>query len=449
MSFLVIPSSVGAAEGDMVTYPGAGDWPYDIAFDGTNMWTANTVGRSVTRVSPAGVMTTYSVGAGIPTGIAFDGTSMWAANSTGENSVKKISSVGTMTTYGGMTTAPWGIAFDGTNMWTTHYWDNVLTKVSPTGVKTVYPGPLAMRYSGIAFDGTNMWVTSSWGNSVTKVSPTGAMTEYSGVSSPGRIAFDGTNMWTANYMNDSVTKVSPTGAMTTYAVSSPLGIAFDGTDMWVTNYDDNSVTKISPIGVMTTYAGTGLRPVGIAFDGTSMWTANSGDDSVTKISTDVVLLASTLEICIDDGTGVFIPIASGGGGTFTLQQMEIGNTKTLRAFYDNDGNLCAGSDVTTTGATWNAALNNPNDAVDVVSGTVTAIANGAESFTVSLSGQTITGTVTVAPIAPPCSSCADEDEQHCPTEAWVSGCGTNCGPGNPVLGTRSCDLNWKEVRPGQ
>ena len=152
---------------------------------------------------------------------------------------------------------------------------------------------------------------------------------------------------------------------------------------------------------------------------------------------------STLEICIDDG-GTLVPLASGNNGTFTLQQMEIGNTKTLRAFYDNDGNSCAGSDITSS-AVWNDALNNPNNAVNVVSGTVTAIANGTESFTASSNGQTITGTVTVAPIVPPCSTCNDEKTQHCPTEAWTSGCGASCASGT---GTRTCDMNWKEVTPG-
>jgi hypothetical protein len=176
----------------------------------------------------------------------------------------------------------------------------------------------------------------------------------------------------------------------------------------------------------------------------SAWSTEFGWIDMSGASIGAVS-ASALEICIDDGTGTFIPIASGDGDTFTLQQMEIGNTKTLKAFYDNDGIACAGSDITAT-AGWNGTLNNPNDAVTVVSGIVTAIANGTESFTVSSSGQTITGTVTVAPIVPPCSSCNDEKAQHCPTETWMSGCGANCAAGT---GTRYCDFNWKEVAPGQ
>ena len=73
----------------LATYSGTGDCPYGIAFDGTNMWTANYDDDSVTKITPTGVMTTYT----------------------------------------GTGTGPAGIAFDGTNMWTTNYWADSVTKV--------------------------------------------------------------------------------------------------------------------------------------------------------------------------------------------------------------------------------------------------------------------------------------------------------------------------------
>jgi hypothetical protein len=267
----------------MTTYSGSGNTPLAIAFDGTNMWTANTYDNSVTKITPTGSMTTYSGTGGMPVAIAFDGTNMWTANDLGF-SVTKIKPNGAMTTYSGKGIQPLGIAFDGTNMWTANY-NGSVTKITPTGIMTTYSGTCYLP-QGIAFDGTNMWTVNEGDNSVTKITPTGGMTTYFGTGpSPQGIAFDGTNMWTANSGNDSVTKITPIGKMTTYSGTGyfPQGIAFDGTNMRTSNQGDYSVTKITPNGKMTTYSGTGSAPYGIAFDGTNMWTTSKNDNSVTKI----------------------------------------------------------------------------------------------------------------------------------------------------------------------
>jgi len=73
----------------MTTYTGTGSGPYGIAFDGTNMWTANYGGSSVTKITPSGTMTTYTGTGANPLAIAFDGANMWTPNQ-GNNSVTKI-----------------------------------------------------------------------------------------------------------------------------------------------------------------------------------------------------------------------------------------------------------------------------------------------------------------------------------------------------------------------
>ena len=268
----------------MTTYSGLGGSPYGIAFDGTNMWTANPYDSSVTKITPTGGMTTYKGTGNRPYSIAFDGTNMWTAN-WGDSSVTKITPTGVMTTYSGTGRYPEAIAFDGTNMWTANANDSIssVTRITLTGTMTTYKGT-GIGPVGIAFDGINMW-TANYGGSVTKVTPTGSMTTYSGTGKgPNAIAFDGTNMWTAN-VDGSVTKITSTGMMTTYSgVGVQLeGIAFDGTNMWTTDFGgNNSVIKIMPTGKMTTYSGTG-SPYGIAFDGTNMWTTNIIFWKVTKI----------------------------------------------------------------------------------------------------------------------------------------------------------------------
>ena len=99
----------------------AGPNPYGIAFDGTNMWVANTDlsvdggAGDVTVLSTEGMpprTIPFPQGSN-PYAIAFDGTNMWVASIDGN--VVALSSNGDMT---GLTfhvgTTPKGIAFDGT-----------------------------------------------------------------------------------------------------------------------------------------------------------------------------------------------------------------------------------------------------------------------------------------------------------------------------------------------
>jgi hypothetical protein len=121
--------------GSTTDYTGTDLGPTAIAFDGTNMWTANygsfsgpplfsfqNNSNSVTKITPSGAMTTYKGIVSAPGAIAYDGTNMWTANYfvggvTYGNSISEISPTGTVTNYTGVGIAPSGIAFDGTNMW--------------------------------------------------------------------------------------------------------------------------------------------------------------------------------------------------------------------------------------------------------------------------------------------------------------------------------------------
>jgi hypothetical protein len=259
--------------------------PESIAFDGTNMWTANYGGGSVSKITASGTVTTYGGLGGSPSGVAFDGTNIWVSNY-GGNSVSKITSVGATSTFA-VSGGPNDIAYDGAgHMWTVNYGGNSMSEISSTGT-VMHTYSIGANPYGIAFDGTNMWATNMTDSTVSKVTPTGTTTTYSVGWNPARIAFDGTNMWTANDIGSSVTKITPTGTTTEYSVSGyPYGIAFDSNGyMWTANYGGNSVSKISSTGTVLSYDGTGYlsNPHSIAFDGANMWVANYGGNSVTKV----------------------------------------------------------------------------------------------------------------------------------------------------------------------
>jgi len=281
----------------MTTYAGTGKGPLGIAFDGINIWTANSGGNSVTKIATDGAMATSPTTSdnSRPNDIAFDGKNMWSANF-GNNSVAVISptgvGTGAGTIYGSGVNSiikPLRIAFDGINMWTVNQGqgNGNISKITTKGDVTTY----FMPYSpiAIAFDGTNMWTAGAnvLSNTffISKVTPSGVPTTYTSTGfTPTDLAFDGANMWII-HQGGNVTKITSTGVMTTYTGSGTNrnGIAFDGINMWTANSGGNSVTKIAPDGAMTTYNGTGSYPYGIAFDGKNMWTTNFNDNSVTKI----------------------------------------------------------------------------------------------------------------------------------------------------------------------
>jgi len=61
-----------------------------VAFDGTNIWVANSGSNSVTKLlaSTGATLGTFGVGS-VPVAVAFDGANIWVANK-GSNSVSKI-----------------------------------------------------------------------------------------------------------------------------------------------------------------------------------------------------------------------------------------------------------------------------------------------------------------------------------------------------------------------
>lgn len=282
--------------------------PKGIAYDGTNMWVANRVPNSVSRISPAGAVTTYPLPVVVyPKAIAFDGSGMWVFGEA-VNYVR-ISLTGTInywTPSFGFGNNITGAAFDGTNMWVTYQGVNSFVyKISPTGaIVGTYALPAGSLPSGIAFDGVNMW-TSNEGSSVSKITPAGVVTTYpfpspAGYDRASAIAFDGVNMWTANGSAAqgpySVAKITPAGVITIYPVaasSQPLAIALDQPGyatppidpelyVWTANRWSNTISKIRvSTGQVVAIYGVGKGPAALAFDGTSMWVCQNG--SVARI----------------------------------------------------------------------------------------------------------------------------------------------------------------------
>ena len=156
-----------------------GPAPFSIAFDGTNLWTANGgVPGSVSIITPApttpyppGNVTTVTTGFMEPVGILYDGANIWVTDfSAGK--LLKLDSSGNILQTVTVGTAPQNPVFDSTNIWVPNQGDNSVSVVqASTGivVATITQGP-RNKLNGpttASFDGERVLVTNIGNNTVT------------------------------------------------------------------------------------------------------------------------------------------------------------------------------------------------------------------------------------------------------------------------------------------
>ena len=151
------------------TYP-VGVGPFGIAFDGTNIWVANSGETTVTKLlaGTGAVVGTHPVGSA-PFSVSFDGTNIWISNFNSGNVTKLLASTGAEVGTYPVGPSPFGVAFDGTNIWVANYFDGVVTKLLASTGAVVGTYSVATNPVGVAFDGSNIWVTNHGSSNVSKI----------------------------------------------------------------------------------------------------------------------------------------------------------------------------------------------------------------------------------------------------------------------------------------
>lgn len=223
---------------------GLGSNPYALAFDSSgNLYSANSTGRTVSKITPAGVVSTFASGLpsnyyGVysPQFLAFDsGGNLYVAspnsnisNSVG-NTVSKITPAGVISEYPRFewNAAPRVLAFDSSeNLYVGH--NGKITKITPAGVVSTF----ATGLSGnplIAFDSLgNLY--SAGGTVVSKITPAGVVSTFaSGLAFSSVLVIDALdNLYIAHYTGNAVSKITPAGVVSTFAsILSPYALAFD------------------------------------------------------------------------------------------------------------------------------------------------------------------------------------------------------------------------------
>ena len=277
---------------------GVGTSPQLVASDGADIWVANQVAGTLSRVRasdgklldtwtgavgafgvlslegrifasgqtapgtlyaldpglPPGIVTSVATNLGNgPNGIAFDGNRIWTANVIG--SVSFVTPVPglpwTATTVTAGFLSPTGALFDGASIWVTDYTASKLFRLSGSGAitltVTVGDGP-----AHPTFDGANIWVPDRVASSVSVVrASTGvvlATLTGNGLAFPVAAAFDGERILIANELGDSVSlwkaaDLTSIGSISTGSTTNPKGACSDGANFWVTLGTTNQLVR--------------------------------------------------------------------------------------------------------------------------------------------------------------------------------------------------------------
>jgi streptogramin lyase len=361
------------------------NWPTGVAVDGSgNVYVADSGNSTIRKITPAGAVTTLAGAAGggsadgtgsaarfnQPNGVAVDASgNVYVADSV-NRTIRKITPAGVVTTLAG-TAGSWG-SVDGTgsaarfslpsgvavdasgNVYVADRNNSTIRKITPDGVVTTFAGTAgsigsadgtgsAARFyspSGVAVDGTgNVYVADTYNQTIRKITPAGVVTTLAGTAlsygsadgtgsaarfwNPSGVAVDGSgNVYVAdggnNGGNNAIRKITPAGVVTTFAGTAgsygsadgtgsaarffwPSGVAVDGSgNVYVADSSNSTVRKITPAGVVTTLAGTAgasgsadgtgsaarfYSPRGVAVDGSgNVYVADSQNHTIRTIT---------------------------------------------------------------------------------------------------------------------------------------------------------------------
>ncbi len=196
--------------------------------------------------SPGAVTQVASPGGANSFGIAFDGTNLWTANTGAPGSVSIITPQATtpypVTTVTTGFASPTGVLYDGAHIWVTDTGAGTLLKLDPAGaiLQTVTVGTAPLFP---AFDGANIWVPNSGSSTITVVQASSGTVvatinadANNLLNAPVAASFDGERVLVSNATSVTVFKAADLSVIAnvpTGAGSTPYGVCSDGIHFWV------------------------------------------------------------------------------------------------------------------------------------------------------------------------------------------------------------------------
>ena len=250
---------VRASDGRLLeTWTGATTPVAALSANGKVFVTGETQPGALYRIDPrlpAGSVTTVASNLGkAPFEMAYDGTRVWTANISQPGSVSIVTpSVAIPWTVTTVTAAEFpaggliGALFDGSYVWVT---GDRLFKLDPFGAVLLTVTVGINPYLPI-YDGTNIWVPNQTSNTVSVVRASSgvllATLTGNGLNSPFAAGFDGERILVTNDFDlVSMWKAadfSEIGSFSTGASTNPRGVCSDGINFWVTLRTTGKLTR--------------------------------------------------------------------------------------------------------------------------------------------------------------------------------------------------------------
>jgi len=256
-----------------------------------NIYVANQLSNSVTKITPAGVSSILGTTDVEPWGITIDPDgNLYTANSTSKT-VTKITPAGVSSLFAGTIDTPYDLIRDNDGNFYTQN-DATVTKITPLGVPSTL-GTTGLFPSEFLVDaGGNIFGANGGANTIYKLNQAGVTTLVGSTGAdPEDIIMDADgNLYTANRDSNNITKTTQAGVSTVFGTtavgSGPRNLVMDDAgNIYVSNIDNNTVSKITPAGVSTVIGTTGTNPWAIVLDShNNVYVANRNSASVTKIT---------------------------------------------------------------------------------------------------------------------------------------------------------------------
>ena len=179
---------------------------------------------------PGGAGRKFPGGDATPTGLAFDGANIWVANTNSNNVTKLRASDGAnLGTFpaGAQSLAAWPSTAP-TSGWSTVPGPTTVTKLRASDGANLGTFAVGSQPAAVTFDGANIWVANSGSGDVTKLRASDGtnLGTFAVGSYPAALAFDGANIWVANCRQQQRNQTAGqcTGAdLGTFAVDKPMG----------------------------------------------------------------------------------------------------------------------------------------------------------------------------------------------------------------------------------
>lgn len=270
---------IEAASGRVVRTVAVRHRPVGVAASGTGVWVANSIDRSVSRISKDRAET-IPLDAG-PGEMAFGRGLLWVANA----DAKTVSRINPESSreVGEAIEAGNGladIAFGGDAVWLAHSLDGTVWKLDPATGKRLASVSVGLGVRGIAASDAGVWAASAASGTALQLdAKSGAVVRVVNVGrGASAVAIGAGGVWVANTLDGTVSRIDAgTGSVrdTIRVGRGPRAIAVVRNRVFVANEIDGTISMIDGRGAVRTID-IANAPMGLASDGAHVWVSVRG-----------------------------------------------------------------------------------------------------------------------------------------------------------------------------